>query len=482
MITEDTPRPTRPRRRSRRTPRALIAATAMLVVTAPLLLPPAAPPAAAQAVDFYTPPTPLGPGAPGQVIRSERFTANALLVLPLPAKAWRVMYRSTNATGRPVAVTGTVLVPWAPWRGPGPRPLVGIAAGTQGLADRCAVSNQLAAGTEYETAVIGQALLRGWAVAVTDYQGLGTPGDHTYVVGRALGRNVLDVMRAARKLPAAGLSPHGPAAVFGYSEGGAAASWAIQLQATYAPDLVLKAGVAGGVPADFNKLLQHIDGGPFAFLLLYSAIGFNAAYPELDLPHYLTPAGAKVADQLRNTCIQDAIAYGLLASKDRSYHLRTNPLATAAWQKRLRQNEPGFIPPRFPVLVGGARQDEVIPYKQNVLLYQRWCARGADAHFQDIAIGEHVTGGLLFAPPGLQFIADRFVGTPLSSDCRADQLAEHRLHLDTGDPGDGVDQVPESVLVGVTGLGHLHGGAHMPGIGWASCTSMVQPPGMARCG
>ena len=35
--------------------------------------------------------------------------------------------------------------------------------------------------------MMSMALARGWALAITDYQGLGTPGDHTYMVGRALG-------------------------------------------------------------------------------------------------------------------------------------------------------------------------------------------------------------------------------------------------------------------------------------------------------
>ena len=83
------------------------------------------------------------------------------------------------------------------------------------------------------------ALARGWAVAITDYQGLGTPGDHTYMVGRALGPNVLDAMRAARKLSPAELPVDGPAAIMGYSEGGAAAAWAAQLQPVYAPDVRL---------------------------------------------------------------------------------------------------------------------------------------------------------------------------------------------------------------------------------------------------
>ena len=40
----------------------------------------------------------------------------------------------------------------------------------------------------------------GYAVVQTDYQGLGTPGNHPYLIGEAEGRSVLDIVTAARQL------------------------------------------------------------------------------------------------------------------------------------------------------------------------------------------------------------------------------------------------------------------------------------------
>ena len=39
------------------------------------------------------------------------------------------MYRSTDAQGKPVAVTGTYIEPDVPWPGNGPRPLLAYATG-----------------------------------------------------------------------------------------------------------------------------------------------------------------------------------------------------------------------------------------------------------------------------------------------------------------------------------------------------------------
>ena len=173
---------------------------------------------------------------------------------PAPVKAWHLLYRSTSATGAPDAVSGTLLVPPAPWLRGGPRPLITYAVGTHGLGDQCAPSNLLAHGIENESALLAQALSQGWAVVVTDYEGLGTPGTHTYAVGQSEGRAVLDAARAASRVTGAGLSPSGPIGVFGYSQGGQAAAWAAELQGTYAPELNVVGVAAGGVPADLNAV------------------------------------------------------------------------------------------------------------------------------------------------------------------------------------------------------------------------------------
>ncbi|MDI6630722.1 MAG: lipase, partial [Rhodococcus sp. (in: high G+C Gram-positive bacteria)] len=91
--------------------------------------------------DFYIPPSPLPAGSPGDVIRSEP-SHLALSVPgiggPLPGAATRIMYRSNDSNGEANAVTGTYIDPAAAWTGPGPRPLVVLAPGTQGQGDQCA--------------------------------------------------------------------------------------------------------------------------------------------------------------------------------------------------------------------------------------------------------------------------------------------------------------------------------------------------------
>lgn len=72
------------------------------------------------------------PGANGAVIRSEKvaFLLDPLDATSLVRNAQRVLYRTTNRTGKAIAVSGTVLVPTTTWIGPGTRPVIGYAPGT----------------------------------------------------------------------------------------------------------------------------------------------------------------------------------------------------------------------------------------------------------------------------------------------------------------------------------------------------------------
>src|SRR6201996_9756056 len=87
-----------------------------------------------QYAEFYTPPDPLPPGRPGDLIRTE---PSRLVLEPsgqlgaIMATGTRIMYRSTDTGGNPIAVTGTYFEPYNAWPGKGPRPLISYAPGTQ---------------------------------------------------------------------------------------------------------------------------------------------------------------------------------------------------------------------------------------------------------------------------------------------------------------------------------------------------------------
>src|SRR4029450_6019847 len=95
------------------------------------------------------------------------------------------------------------------------RRILTIAHGTTGIADACAPSKNP---RFTELSLMSPYLEQAYLVAETDYEGLGTPGRHPYLVGESEGRGVLDAALAAAELPDADAGDQ--FAIFGYSQGG----------------------------------------------------------------------------------------------------------------------------------------------------------------------------------------------------------------------------------------------------------------------
>ncbi|WP_349636848.1 lipase family protein [Streptomyces sp. 549] len=292
-----------------------------------------------------------------------------------------------------------------PGRRTGPRPLLTYAVGTVGLADQCAPSRTFPTGRTREGTLVQQALDRGWAVAVTDYEGLGTPGVHTYTVGRSAGHAVLDAARAALRLPEAGLAADAPIGVMGYSQGGQASSWAAELHASYAPELRVRGIATGGVPQDLLAVAAHNEGRAGSGLVVMAAIGQDAAFPELALDRYLNARGRLQRRIAENQCVELASGTWPFGRFDAITH--TNPLTRPDWVRRLDQSRLGRTAPQAPVFLYHGSADTLIPYWSGTGLRDEWRSRGADVTFTTLPL-KHVPGAYGGAPLAMAWLADRF--------------------------------------------------------------------------
>jgi hypothetical protein len=204
-------------------------------------------PAAAQGA-FYRASDSEIAGPVGSLIRKESRVGAAA-----GATAYKVLYRSTKPDGTPIAVSGIVIVP-AGKPPAGGWPIVAWAHPTTGVVSHCAPS--LALFVFQQMAGSRRLLENGYAIAATDYPGLGTPGPHPYLVGDSEARAVIDSVRAARSFP--GLENSTRYAVWGHSQGGQAALFTGMIAKTYAPELQLL-GVAAAAPATDLAALMTAD-------------------------------------------------------------------------------------------------------------------------------------------------------------------------------------------------------------------------------
>ncbi|MFE1109435.1 lipase family protein [Streptomyces rochei] len=432
-------------------PRTLAAAVAVALCLGAQAVPAVAADAPATATEvsrgieipaFYTPPATL-PEADGALVRSEPLPlALSLPSLggPLPGEATRLMYKSTDAGGEPVAVTGAYIEPSAEWRGAGPRPLVAVAPGTMGQGDQCAASMALehplrfngeTVSVGYEDLSIYRLLLRGVAVVVTDYVGLGTTDRlHTYVNRVDGAHAVLDAVRAARSLDSASVTSDSRVGLFGYSQGGGATAAAAELQPTYAPDVTLAGTYAGAPPADLVEVTEAIDGGDLAGALGWSLNGFLQSEPDLRpiADRYINRAGEAALEDLSTMCVGDALfAYGgdsstawTTGGQSISDVIRAEPTLQAF----LAEQRIGGLKPASPVRVATGTADDLVPHDQSRQLAVDWCRKGAKVTYDPVVL-PGVGSGLLnhFAPlladqgKAISWLTDRLSGEPARSTC-----------------------------------------------------------------
>ncbi|MFI6997016.1 alpha/beta hydrolase family protein [Nocardia sp. NPDC050175] len=305
-------------------------------------------------------------GGHGSVISTRSLTADPGIP---EARNYLVSYRSVDAHGQPVEVSGTLAVP----QGQPPAggwPLISWAHGTTGVADVCAPSRDT--GPDYlshdYTSLVRDVQAKwvaaGYALAQTDYQGLGTDGAHGYLIGTAEQRAVADLALAAREIdPAVGTRW----VAIGHSQGGQAAVFADAQAQGWVPELQLLGAVALapashlGPAIEAAKLAANAGGGQLpgnaAFLPLLIRGAQTVA--EIDPARFLTPKALALLPQADDRCI------GQLRGEDswgglRAGEVFTRDADTRALTRVLNDNDPSSLTFTTPLLVLQGRSDTTV--------------------------------------------------------------------------------------------------------------------------
>ncbi len=286
---------------------------------------------------------------------------------------YRVLYVSTTVADKPTPVTGLVIVPktTAPATG---YPVVTWGHGTNGMADICSPSLD----PTNAVPLVNTLLAQGWEVTASDYQGEGTPGLLPYIAGDSAARNTIDIVRAARNLPAAHASDN--YVVWGHSEGGQTAMYTLHIGPTYAPELHMKGVVAGAPPSQFNLIYSFLKTSKYRYYLLMAAGGLNAAYGDTAAPldQVLTPKGMTYLPDLDKGC-SDYLSKQL-GNVDTASLTKGDPFTIPLWKIVLEKNDPQQFTVKSPVpllmIQGG--NDEQIPVVSTQILATHLCSLGQD--------------------------------------------------------------------------------------------------------
>lgn len=244
------------------------------------------------------------PARPGVMLREEPM--NAQEQITDAGSLRRILYSSRDLRWNAgmVPVSGTLYLP----KGHPPAggwPIVAWAHGTLGVADACAPSwsNHI----PRDAAYINQWLKHGYAVVATDYQGLGGPGPHPYLIWEAEGRSVLDAVRAALQAYPNILANQ--LVISGQSQGSGASLGASHIAADYAPELKLRATIATGVVATFPggpvALSEDVKRGDPARFDMLRLIGGSLADNGPAAASLVTEKGQKLLAMAKTSCVRD---------------------------------------------------------------------------------------------------------------------------------------------------------------------------------
>ena len=303
------------------------------------------------------------PTIPGTLLHHETIPTN------VPgARAWRVRYASSDVNGKPTESTGLVIAPIAEGID---RFVLTWAHGTTGLGDAACPSSQPDPAREltvyfspestqsidYGVPGLQGFIDAGWVVCATDYQGLGTPGMHQYMVSRTNAKDAINIVHAARELNIGAGTTVG---CMGWSQGGGTAAAVAELDSTDYKDLTL-VGTVPMSPGVAIISLQHPTGlaatlagnsGPPDGHLVMTFAGYSAADETLKLSDILNPLGVSIIEGAYNT----QPVHHLSDTVSRLYRLKGSILqinsdAMPAWKAAFTAGSATLKKPVCPVFV-----------------------------------------------------------------------------------------------------------------------------------
>lgn len=354
------------------------------------------------------------PAVAGEILRREPLADT--LSITGAAKAERILYSSTDGVGGQdvVTVSGAIYYP-AGEIPEGGWPVIAWGHGTKGIADVCAPS--WAGMTYRDRTYLAKWLSEGFAIVASDYQGLGTPGLHPYIAGRAAGYSILD---SARSVIQSTPELSNSVLLVGQSQGGGAVAIAAAYATEYAPDLNVIGVVATGAGTiDLNQ--ANLLGDSSAEIdstsayALYVVRTLSLVDPDLKPEDMLTPKAMTVFPLADTRCVADLEYDMSIAALNWSKTL--TPYAFEVIKEHislLNQPETGYA---APVFMGTGEDDiEVAPAFQTALA-ETICRSGVPVEHHVYEGMDHSTAVNKSLEDSVPFVRKLMAGEPVENTC-----------------------------------------------------------------
>jgi len=362
--------------------------------------------------DFYTAPDELS-AQPGQLLRSEPFTR----ALPEGAQAWRILYTTTGDAGDQVTASALVVAPQE--RTSDPLPVVAWAHGTTGVARGCAPSvldNSFEAGA---TPALDQVVDNGWVMVATDYVGLGSEGEHAYLLGPRPGG------RSSTRCEPPGSSTTwrsatGPSSGVTRRVGTAPCGPASSLPST-GQDVGVVGVVAMAPASDLPGLVANLDVVPGGALFAsYVMEGYADTYDDVRYEDYVRPSARILVRELAGRRLAEkSTLVSVIESLVAGGPIFVGSPTTGAFGERLDENVPtGSIP--APLLLAQGEDDQLVLPEAQAAYAEERCETHGNVDFRTYAGRDHVPlveDDSPLIPELIAWTRDRFDGEPATPTC-----------------------------------------------------------------
>jgi pimeloyl-ACP methyl ester carboxylesterase len=342
-----------------------------------------------------TPPTSTTAAPGGLIVAAE--------ALPSPEgiTAWTIEYRSQTVLGEPTTVTGWVAIPDDAEPG---APVVAWAHPTLGLGDDCAPSLQTAGPFAYQ-----RHLDAGRVVVATDYEGLGGPGVHPYLLSESEARSIFDIVRAAQELDA---RTGTDLIVWGFSQGGHAALSAAGMAAELAPDLNVRGVVAVAPAVDLIGWPPVAIGTAEQGYIAAIVAGWSDAL-GLDPAEVIAADALPLLEEVRERCA-DPLTFEIASRNDAFV---VDPSTVQPWAALLEENSPELRHIDAPVLLVVGGDDHLFVAELLPLVVTSMCEVDTPLT-TNLYPGETHQSVNAAADADIQaFIDARFAGEEFESEC-----------------------------------------------------------------
>ncbi|KAG7662503.1 uncharacterized protein J8A68_004034 [[Candida] subhashii] len=375
--------------------------------------------------DFYLPPKGYETSKPGDILKIRSPPSKlASNYIPIHIKqAWQILIRSEDSFGNPNTIVTTIIQP----HNADPKKVISYQTYEDSANIDCSPSYGFLFGSSFATVatqtdmtLMVMALQRGYYVVSPDYEG----PKSTFTVGRQSGQAVLNSIRAALKSGAfTGIDKDAKVAMWGYSGGSLASSWAASLQPEYAPDLgdALIGVALGGFVTNITATAEATDGTIFAGLIANALAGLANEYPDfkdriykLANPMHILPLsyGDKyfLVPSVMNY-IGSRFFKGLWSVFPQGFGV----LNDAIIGKVVKDNSLIYLAedlmPRIPIFVYHGSLDSIVPIVGAKGIYDIWCQNNINSfEFAEDATTGHLAETIVGAPAAWTWIEQRFDG------------------------------------------------------------------------